>query len=236
MIKFFRKIRQNLLSEGNTGKYLKYAFGEILLVVIGILIALTINNWNDNRKSKLTEIKYVNDLIEDLNNDVIALKEFTVYLESKKASKRKLESFLENKEGIDSIEFHIVNQYILTDRFTPSNITIEELKNSGGLKIIRNVDLRRQIVSMYNSYSKEVHTEDLFLSQNLKLLDIASEYFKNVSQPSIDEINLALEDNKFINGIYTNFAKTREEAINDLHSECLDLIKNLEKYKDQINQ
>ena len=236
MIKFFRKIRQNLLSTDKTGKYLKYAFGEILLVVIGILIALAINNWNDNRKSKLTEIKYVNDLIEDLNNDVIALKEFTVDLESKKASKRKLESFLENKEGIDSIEFHIVNQYILTDRFTPSNITIEELKNSGGLKIIRNVDLRRQIVSMYNSYSKEVHTEDLFLSQNLKLLDIASEYFKNVSQPSIDEINLALEDNKFINGIYTNFAKTREEAINDLHSECLDLIKNLEKYKDQINQ
>ena len=236
MIKFFRKIRQNLLSEGKTGKYFKYAIGEIVLVVIGILIALAINNWNDNRKSKLTEIKYVNDLIEDLNNDVIALKEFTVDLESKKASKRKLESFLENKEGIDSIEFHIVNQYILTERFTPSNITIEELKNSGGLKIIRNVDLRRQIVSMYNSYSKEVHTEDLFLSQNLKLLDIASEYFKNVSQPSIDEINLALEDNKFINGIYTNFAKTREEAINDLHSECLDLIKNLEKYKDQINQ
>ena len=49
MIKFFRKIRQNLLSEGKTGKYLKYAIGEIILVVIGILIALSINNWNDNQ-------------------------------------------------------------------------------------------------------------------------------------------------------------------------------------------
>jgi|TARA_R110000737_G_C14509985_1_gene473452 hypothetical protein len=46
MIKFFRKIRQNLVSKGNTGKYLKYAIGEIILVVIGILIALSINNWN----------------------------------------------------------------------------------------------------------------------------------------------------------------------------------------------
>jgi len=49
MIKFFRKIRQNLLSEGKTGKYLKYAIGEIILVVIGILIALQVNNWNTNR-------------------------------------------------------------------------------------------------------------------------------------------------------------------------------------------
>jgi hypothetical protein len=51
MIKFFRKIRQNLLSEGNTGKYLKYAIGEIVLVVIGILIAIQVSNWNEVRKS-----------------------------------------------------------------------------------------------------------------------------------------------------------------------------------------
>jgi hypothetical protein len=49
MIKFFRKIRQSLLSEGKMGKYFKYAIGEIILVVIGILIALQINNWNQNR-------------------------------------------------------------------------------------------------------------------------------------------------------------------------------------------
>ena len=51
MIKFFRKIRQNLLTEGKTGKYLKYAVGEVVLVVIGILIALQINNWNEAKKT-----------------------------------------------------------------------------------------------------------------------------------------------------------------------------------------
>ena len=56
MIKFFRKIRQNLISEGKTGKYLKYAIGEIILVVIGILIALQINNWNEVRKDKIAEL------------------------------------------------------------------------------------------------------------------------------------------------------------------------------------
>ena len=55
MIKFFRKIRQNLLMENKTGKYLKYAIGEDVLVVIGILIALQINNWNEKRKDSNTE-------------------------------------------------------------------------------------------------------------------------------------------------------------------------------------
>jgi hypothetical protein len=47
MIKFFRHIRRSLLEQNKMGKYFKYAIGEILLVVIGILIALSINNWND---------------------------------------------------------------------------------------------------------------------------------------------------------------------------------------------
>jgi len=59
MIKFFRKIRQNLLIENKTGKYFKYAIGEIILVVIGILIALQINNWNENRKHKNKKHKYI---------------------------------------------------------------------------------------------------------------------------------------------------------------------------------
>ena len=63
MIKFFRKIRQNLLSEGKTGKYFKYALGEIILVVIGILIALQINNWNEQQKENLFERKILNEIL-----------------------------------------------------------------------------------------------------------------------------------------------------------------------------
>ena len=69
MIKFFRQIRQNLLLEGKTGKYLKYAIGEIVLVVIGILIALQINNWNENRLKNKTVKTYLNSLIQDLNDE-----------------------------------------------------------------------------------------------------------------------------------------------------------------------
>ena len=70
MIKFFRKIRQNLLMENKTGKYFKYAIGEIILVVIGILIALQINNWNEKRGQE-NKIKSVYSIIKsDLTNDI----------------------------------------------------------------------------------------------------------------------------------------------------------------------
>ena len=65
MIKFFRKIRQNLLMENKTGKYFKYAIGEIVLVVIGILIALQINNWNENQKKTVLESQYLIRLKEE---------------------------------------------------------------------------------------------------------------------------------------------------------------------------
>lgn len=69
-----------------------------------------------------------------------------------------------NNVEINSIKFHFARQYRINGRFTPTNITIEELKNSGGLKITRDVDLRRQLVSLYNSYSKEALTEDILNS------------------------------------------------------------------------
>ena len=75
MIKFFRKIRYDLMSENKTGKYLKYAIGEIVLVVIGILIALQINNWNENRKTKAQIKKSLVELRNDLSQDTVLIKE-----------------------------------------------------------------------------------------------------------------------------------------------------------------
>ena len=70
MIKFFRKIRQKLLEQNRISKYLIYAMGEIFLVVIGILIALSINNWNENNKNKTKEHVYLNKISDNLNDDI----------------------------------------------------------------------------------------------------------------------------------------------------------------------
>ena len=75
MIKFFRKIRQKLLSENKLSKYLIYAIGEIILVVIGILIALQINNWNEARKDRIYEIKMLSEISSSLKSDVVYFKE-----------------------------------------------------------------------------------------------------------------------------------------------------------------
>ena len=94
MIKFFRKIRQNLLMENKTGTYFKYAIGEIILVVIGILIALQINNWNENRKLQNEEL---NLLLEVKSNLEVTLNNFrndTIFNSQSINQLRKIEKYI----------------------------------------------------------------------------------------------------------------------------------------------
>ncbi|MBT8315434.1 MAG: hypothetical protein KJP26_13320, partial [Maribacter sp.] len=73
MLKFFKIIRQQLITKGNFKKYLIYAIGEIILVVAGILIALSINNWNERRKTEILELEYLKRLRTDLKVDSLYL-------------------------------------------------------------------------------------------------------------------------------------------------------------------
>lgn len=75
MIKFFRKIRQNMIKENKFSKYLLYAVGEIILVVIGILIALQINNWNELQKAQLKEQELYAKLLENLDSELNLIQE-----------------------------------------------------------------------------------------------------------------------------------------------------------------
>jgi len=70
-MKVFRKQRERLAAENSVAKYLRYALGEILLVVIGILIALQVYNWNEKRKDRIREVQYLNNLKQDLEQQVI---------------------------------------------------------------------------------------------------------------------------------------------------------------------
>ena len=83
MIKLFRKIRQTPIMENKTGKYFKYAIGEIILVVIGILIALSINNWNEKQKEKKQIRNIYIRIIQDFNNSVKEIDKEIAWMDNK---------------------------------------------------------------------------------------------------------------------------------------------------------
>ena len=137
MIKFFRKIRQNLLMENKTGKYLKYAIGEIVLVVIGILIALQINNWNENLKLETKTQDYYVQLLDDLNND-IASAENTIKEFSNHQNKYNKYISSYDKEGLTPIKAYeqISKLTLISTPLTFNTNTIESLQNSGDVGLI----------------------------------------------------------------------------------------------------
>lgn len=151
MIKFFRKIRQNLVSEGKTGKYLKYAVGEIILVVIGILIALSINNWNELRKKRILKNEYTTSLIADLTNDT------TQIIAKVKGIIKNLQSFTSAKDSINNGYIKSVEDFELLYRNSVLDIsntintyntnTFNILVSSGNIDLFDS-QLREEIMEM----------------------------------------------------------------------------------------
>lgn len=143
MIKFFRIIRQNLLSEGKAGKYLKYAVGEIILVVIGILIALSLNNQNEIRKNKQEEKIILNDIKKELiENKKLAIKTLEDYNGIVRRS-RKVSSAMDNKNY--DINTHtldtLMEAFIFPPRYNPYNNVINSVTLSGKLYLIENKNI-----------------------------------------------------------------------------------------------
>jgi hypothetical protein len=148
MIKFFRKTRQNLLSEGKTKTYLKYAIGEIALVVIGILIALQINNWNTENKKSDTEFEILKAMKENLNSDIQDMEvNLDTYSVGLKSTAQVLNSFNIPSYDNDSINIYYGN---LKDTafFIETTSAYENLKNIG-FEIIRNDSLKKKIMDIY---------------------------------------------------------------------------------------
>ncbi|KAA2217217.1 MULTISPECIES: DUF6090 family protein [Maribacter] len=154
MIKFFRKIRQKLLSENKFSKYLIYAVGEIVLVVIGILIALQINNWNEIRKNTERENKYLSNLNKEIINDSLSLERGWFNNRQKKIKSLELARsyVMGNYSPIDTLQFiNIVGFGGINSRasFIGSSRTYSELVSTGNLSSISNDSIRELIVEYY---------------------------------------------------------------------------------------
>ena len=152
MIKFFRKIRQNLLSEGKTGKYIKYAIGEIILVVIGILIAVQINDWNNNRIEKKSDYQLIEALITDLKSKDREILSDLEYGKSLITNTDKMvDNWAENK-SIDTLKLKFSIQFLGGDGafFNDKSPVLDGITNSDLWKRLPD-SLLRQIDDVYRS-------------------------------------------------------------------------------------
>ena len=161
MIKFFRKIRQNLLVEGKTGPYIKYAVGEIFLVVIGILIALQVNDWNERNKLRTKELIYLENIKADLELNVASLHEFIEVRQSSIHSVEMLLEYFNEKESLNLKDFnaHSINVMVWYPFVQHSN-TFQELMNSGNLASILNKDIKTGLQNMQTAYEKITFVEN----------------------------------------------------------------------------
>ena len=143
MIKFFRKIRQRLLSENRFSKYLIYAMGEILLVVIGILIALQINNWNEGRKESKQEKELLTQLESEFQSNLEQLEDKIKLRDAMISSSIRLLDYVDqpNTRNIDSIYFHI-GFTLMAPTFDP---IVNEITSSGRIQLLKNNELKNKL-------------------------------------------------------------------------------------------
>src|SRR6056297_2393080 len=183
MIKFFRKIRQNLLSDGETGKYLKYAAGEIILVVIGILIALQLNEWNDHRKQLKLEKEYYCRLLDDVKLDNEQIQNLLQLAEERLVASNESVRLLLNdsskKIGIGT-QVYLSGKAIYSD-FEPNNSAYEDLKSGANLNIISD----KSIIKALNHYFNRVEElKSIIMINGKHAVDISfshNDYFANGS-------------------------------------------------------
>jgi len=226
MIKFFRKIRQQLLSENRVVKYLLYAIGEIVLVVIGILIALWVNNWNEDRKKLNDEYELLVNLQKDFGRNKKLIDEGRIGHQVN----AKYNSFIVQFTGpvstletcpLDSIQR--INYTIVELVFGSINPTF----NPNRLELIQSNELRGKIPELMVLYSlyKEAENSNRDLALDLRRVHQKHVWLSdNINQSHSDYLGL-IRDKE-----YHNLAIDREGLI----GRCLFRLDNIESLNNNI--
>jgi hypothetical protein len=184
MIRFFRLLRKQLLEENKLGKYIAYAVGEIVLVVIGILIALSLNTWKQSRKDRQIEYAILSSIHQDLQADIRVMENMmrgdSVFIRDN----RSLIQILKGQKAMDSIDFYSalgsINRYQI---FYPRTRGYESLK-SQGLDIVRDEELLSEIVNLYDF---EYAFVEEIMEVNRNLYFTTNEIFNNRLETMVSE-------------------------------------------------
>jgi hypothetical protein len=186
MIHLLRKVRRTLLSGGKFRGYIGYAIGEIILVVIGILIALQINNWNEQYKDRQLEQSYYCKFLEDVNQDHALVKKLLVEDSVRIKYSLELLHLLQTPHPERSRVIFLLRETIskIRFRFRPSLSAFDDLKSSGKLTILRNATIKNGLLNYYAQMEGYGDISDLVADASLAL------YFN----PSKDFVEYGIQD------------------------------------------
>lgn len=236
MIKFFRSIRQNLLSEGKIGKYLKYAVGEIVLVMIGILLALQVNNWNENRKVRQEEHLALKSLQKEFLESQELFEQSQRHNKMIFSSMKYLLHLLDTdqvEESLaDSIYVHLDRSAWSSAKFEPSRGIVNSLVNSGKLNIISNDTLKSQLIQWNDQVTGFQNSQRMALDYRFtylfpliskstrlpsKLKRSVEGYTLNVDGPPDVDLSI-LKSNMFYNYLNQSWVYSQVIVVNDSNS------------------
>ncbi|SMD42785.1 hypothetical protein SAMN00777080_1350 [Aquiflexum balticum DSM 16537] len=243
MISLFRKIRQKLLSENRVTRYLVYAIGEILLVVIGILIALSINNWNENRKDNLLMKKYTENLISELKSDLLMYDELD---DRNKRVAKNIQSYFayynSNQPNLDTLISKRDTLKANLRIFASSTYTIQDLISTGNLRLFPSQTKTEILKSQRTLEEKSIYVKETFkgITSLIRELDkkddlLFRHHYSTKQHESVRNWRYNLDSDKYLldNNLSVRFLNlfSFQESVNDdlrsASNELLDILKIL---------
>ncbi len=246
MLNIFRRIRLKFLNKDKLKWYLIYAVVEILLIVIGILLALSLNTWQNNNKNSTTERDYISDLIIDIRQD-------TLYFND-----RRIRNIKKKTEALNQAKAYLLGDYQINDTLlflntvgygarysrvveTSNSSTYTELVSTGNLRIIKDKEIRKEIINYYESKDAATKTIQGSKTGYLDYINSLRSFKKDTpNQISISDqrrmlrkINedrfygLINQELTFADGLEIHFKRGLENGKK--------LIQTLQAYKNEIN-
>ena len=262
MLKFFRQIRQQNLNQGEIKKYFIYAIGEILLVVIGILIALQINTWNNNRIDRQLEKQYLNRMVQDLNADLNELESVINITRKRLILGAKVldtlgtnniyhwdayQDAIQNYPNVKSLLSMTFGNALVDTRmyrlFVGTDITLQELLSNGKLDIIKDTPLK---VAIQNHYNNVQYRKNLQLViKNAREGYVAELIANGISmrtEQTFDELQPQIKDRKTLIAHLDNILTLAWGDLNHLRGfensvekSTINLIAEIDRYLQSLN-
>ena len=222
MIKFFRKIRKKLADDNKPIKYMRYAIGEIALVVVGILIALSINNWNEERKSKIKTIQNIEALCEDLQRDSTHFTAIIKTYESKIQELNGTESCFDLITDNRPFKLCLATLMAASQSFEAlknTDRTVQHLKTSGGIEKLDAEDVT--MVLDYDHFFIDYKEDEKTVFQETQTLirNITSKIvnFKALKNGKLTEAELLItQDKLMLNEFFNALKRYRTYCRNNL--------------------